>query len=77
MFFKSKLAIAAALILSAASVAQAGAENQSDPSRGSTLGPQGQRQGGSAVNPALHKATHHATRHKAKKPTSETSKDQT
>jgi hypothetical protein len=54
MFTKSRLAIAAALLLGAASVAQA---DQSDPTRGYPYGPEGQRLGGPAVNPADHLST--------------------
>ena len=57
MLSKSKLAIAAALILGAAGAAQAGAENQSDTTRGFAYGPMGQRMGGSAVNPVDHLST--------------------
>jgi hypothetical protein len=55
MLTKSRLAIAAALLLGAASVAQA--QNQSDPNRGFAYGPEGQRVGGKAVNPADHPST--------------------
>jgi hypothetical protein len=57
MLTKSKLAVAAALILGTASAAQAGAENQSDPTRGFAYGPGGQRVGGQAVNPVHHLST--------------------
>jgi hypothetical protein len=57
MLTKSRLAIAAALLLGAASVAQAANDNQSDPTRGFPYGPQGQRVGGKAVNPADHLST--------------------
>jgi hypothetical protein len=59
MLTKSKVAIAAALILGAASAAQAGSENQSDPNRGFAYGPEGQRVGGEAVNPVHHLSTRH------------------
>ena len=57
MLTKSRLGIAAALLLGAASVAQAASENQSDPNRGFPFGPEGQRVGGAAVNPADHLST--------------------
>ena len=57
MLTKSRLAIAAALLLGAASVAQAANDNQSDPTRGFPYGPEGQRVGGTAVNPADHLST--------------------
>jgi hypothetical protein len=57
MLTKSRLAIAAALLLGAASVAQAASENASDPTRGYPYGPEGQRLGGNAVNPADHLST--------------------
>jgi hypothetical protein len=57
MLTKSRLAIAAALFLGAASVAHAGSENQSDPNRGFPYGPEGQRVGGNAVNPVDHDST--------------------
>jgi hypothetical protein len=57
MLMKSRLAIAAALLLGAASVAQAASENQSDPTRGFPYGPEGQRVGGKAVNRADHLST--------------------
>jgi hypothetical protein len=57
MLTKSRLAIAAALLLGAASVAQAASENQSDPTRGFPYGPEGQRVGGDAVNRADHLST--------------------
>jgi hypothetical protein len=57
MLTKSRLAIAAALLLGAASVAQAANENQSDPNRGFPYGPEGQRVGGKAVNPVDHLST--------------------
>jgi hypothetical protein len=63
MLTKSKLAVVAALMLGAASAAQAASENQSDPTRGAITGPEGQKQGGSAVNPALHRSTRHAAHH--------------
>jgi hypothetical protein len=58
----SKLAVVAFLMLGAASAAQAANDNQSDPTRGSTTGPEGQREGGRAVNPADHRrhAAHHS-----------------
>ena len=52
MLAKTRLAIAAALLLGAASAAQAANDNQSDPTRGFPYGPEGQRVGGKAVNPA-------------------------
>ena len=57
MLTKSRLAIAAALLLGAASVAQAANDNQSDPTRGFPYGPEGQRMGGKAVNPVDHLST--------------------
>jgi|HubBroStandDraft_6_1064221.scaffolds.fasta_scaffold1602790_1 hypothetical protein len=57
MLTKSKLALAAALILGAASAAQAASENPSDPTRGFAYGPLGQRMGGRAVNPVDHLST--------------------
>jgi hypothetical protein len=57
MLTKSMLAIAAALLLGAASVAQAANDNQSDPTRGFPYGPEGQRVGGKAVNPVDHLST--------------------
>jgi hypothetical protein len=57
MLTKSRLAIAAALLLGLASAAQAANDNQSDPQRGFPYGPEGQRVGGSAVNPADHLST--------------------
>jgi hypothetical protein len=57
MLTKIKLAVATAFLLGAASVAQAGSENQSDPTRGFPYGPEGQRVGGHAVNPADHLST--------------------
>jgi Spy/CpxP family protein refolding chaperone len=57
MLTKSKLAIAAALVLGAASAAQAASENPSDPTRGFAYGPLGQRMGGHAVNPVDHRST--------------------
>ncbi len=60
MLTKSKLAIATALILGAASAAQAASENPSDPTRGFAYGPMGQRMGGHAVNPVDHLSTRHA-----------------
>jgi hypothetical protein len=59
MLNKSRLAIAAALILGAASAAQAASENPSDPTRGFPYGPEGQRVGGKAVNPVHHLSTRH------------------
>jgi hypothetical protein len=59
MLTRSKLAIAAALILGTASAAQAASENPSDPTRGFPYGPEGQRVGGSAVNPVHHLSTRH------------------
>jgi hypothetical protein len=63
MLTKSKLVLVAVLMLGAASGTQAASENQSDPLRGATTGPEGQQQGGSAVNPALHRSTRHAAHH--------------
>ena len=57
MLTKSRLAIAAALLLGAAAVAQAASDNQSDPNRGFPYGPEGQRVGGKAVNPVDHLST--------------------
>jgi hypothetical protein len=57
MLRKSRLAIAAALLLGAASAAQAANDNQSDPTRGFPYGPGGQRVGGKAVNPVHHLST--------------------
>jgi hypothetical protein len=57
MLTKSKLAISAALLLGAASVAQAANDNQSDPNRGFAFGPYGQWMGGGAVNPVMHRST--------------------
>jgi Spy/CpxP family protein refolding chaperone len=59
MLSKSKLAIAAALVLGAVSAAQAANDNQSDPTRGYAYGPLGQRMGGRAVNPVDHRSTRH------------------
>ncbi len=57
MLSKSKLAIAAALMLGVVSAAQAANDNQSDPTRGFAYGPLGQRMGGHAVNPVDHRST--------------------
>ncbi len=57
MLTKTRLAIAAALLLGVASAAQAANDNQSDPSRGFPYGPEGQRVGGKAVNKADHLST--------------------
>jgi hypothetical protein len=57
MLSRTKLALAAALILGAAGAAQAANDNQSDPNRGFAYGPLGQRMGGSAVNPVHHLST--------------------
>lgn len=57
MLTKSRLAIAAAFLLGAASLAQAANDNQSDPQRGFPYGPEGQRVGGKAVNPVDHLST--------------------
>jgi Spy/CpxP family protein refolding chaperone len=62
MLTKSKLAIAAALVLGAASAAQAASENPSDPTRGFVYGPLGQRMGGHAVNPVDHLSTRRGAR---------------
>jgi hypothetical protein len=59
MLTRNKLAIAAAVILGAASAAQAASENPSDPTRGFPYGPEGQRVGGNAVNPIHHLSTRH------------------
>lgn len=48
---------AAVLILGTVAAAQAGNDNQSDPTRGYVFGPSGQREGGGAVNPADHLST--------------------
>jgi hypothetical protein len=56
MLVKSKLVIAAALFLSAASVAQAGKDVDPEATGGFVWGPMGQRMGGSAVNPAYHRS---------------------
>jgi hypothetical protein len=67
MLTKAKLAFAAAVIvLCAGSAAQAANDNQSDPARGASTGPEGQKQGGSAVNPAVHHSGHHAAMHHQK-----------
>ncbi len=57
MLTKTRLAIAAALLLGIASAAQAANDNQSDPTRGFPYGPEGQRVGGKAVNRADHLST--------------------
>ena len=57
MLTKTRLAIAAALLLGVASAAQAASDNQSDPTRGFPYGPEGQRVGGKAVNKADHLST--------------------
>jgi len=57
MSTKTRLAIAAALLLGVASAAQAASENASDPTRGYPYGPEGQRLGGKAVNPVHHLST--------------------
>ena len=57
MLTKTRLAIAAALLLGVASAAQAANDNQSDPTRGFPYGPEGQRMGGNAVNKADHLST--------------------
>ena len=57
MLRKTNLAIAAALLLGVASAAQAASENQSDTTRGFPYGPEGQRLGGTAVNPNDHLST--------------------
>jgi hypothetical protein len=54
---KTSLALAAALLLSVASGAYAGNDNQSDETRGFPYGPEGQRVGGKAVNPNDHLST--------------------
>ncbi len=54
MLTKTSLVVAAALLLGVASAAQA---DQSDPTRGYPYGPEGQRVGGKAVNPADHLST--------------------
>jgi len=76
MISRGKLVVVAAFIVAAASAAQAGSDNQSDPTRGAVFGPQGQKQGGSAVNPAVHKSTRHVARHKSSKPKTESNKVQ-
>jgi hypothetical protein len=55
MLTKSKLAIAAALFLSAISAAQARVDDP-EATGGFVWGPMGQRMGGSAVNPAYHRS---------------------
>ena len=57
MLTKTRLAIAAALLLGIASAAQAANDNQSDPTRGFPYGPEGQRVGGKSVNKADHLST--------------------
>jgi hypothetical protein len=57
MLTKTRLAVAAALLLGVASAAQAANDNQSDPTRGYPYGPEGQRVGGKAVNPVDHLST--------------------
>jgi hypothetical protein len=57
MLTKNRLAISAALLLAAVSVAQAASENPSDPTRGAPFGPYGQWMGGGAVNPVMHRST--------------------
>jgi hypothetical protein len=56
MLTKSKLALAAMLILGAASAAQAGKDADPEATGGFVWGPLGQRMGGSAVNPAYHRS---------------------
>jgi hypothetical protein len=53
MLVKSKLVIAAALILTAASAAQAASDNEPEEKGGFVWGPMGQRMGG---NPAWHRS---------------------
>jgi hypothetical protein len=57
MLRKTRLALVAALLLGAASAAQAANDNQSDNTRGFPYGPEGQRVGGKAVNPNDHLST--------------------
>jgi hypothetical protein len=57
MLTRSKLAIAAALLLGVASAAQAANENVGERTGGFLRGPQGQKEGGGAVNPAEHRST--------------------
>jgi hypothetical protein len=57
MLSKTRLAIAAALLLGVASAAQAASDNQSDPTRGFPYGPDSQRVGGKAVNKVDHLST--------------------
>ena len=57
MLTKTRLAVAAALLLGVASAAQAANDNQSDPTRGFPYGPNDQRVGGRAVNKADHLST--------------------
>jgi hypothetical protein len=56
MLTKTRLAMAAALLLGVASAAHA-SDNQSDPTRGFPYGPDSQRVGGKAVNKADHLST--------------------
>jgi hypothetical protein len=57
MLTKTRLAIAAALLLGVASAAQAANENVGERTGGFIRGPQGQKEGGGAVNPAEHRST--------------------
>jgi hypothetical protein len=56
MLTKGKLAIAAVLILGAASASEAGKDEDPEAKGGFVWGPMGQRMGGSAVNPAYHRS---------------------
>jgi hypothetical protein len=55
MLNKTKMVLAAALVLGLASAAQAGGRDDADSSGGYRIGPNGQSFDG--VNPALHRAT--------------------
>jgi hypothetical protein len=57
MLTKTRLAIAAALLLGVASAAQAANENVGERTGGFIHGPEGQKVGGKAVNPADHRST--------------------
>jgi hypothetical protein len=54
---KITLALMLAVVVGVGSAAQAGSDNQSDPTRGFAYGPKGQRVGGRSVNPADHLST--------------------
>jgi hypothetical protein len=56
MLTKCKLAIAAAVFLSAVSAAQAGKDIDPEATGGFVWGPMGQRMGDGAVNPAYHRS---------------------